>query len=339
MTVKNNDIERKMSFSGMTFAKMLYLCGMKHKIYVASSWRNEHYPEIVAKFWLVLLVGLLSVLRMSGQTNPVFKLVKESGHFYFTASVNGVKAKLMFESGVPGFMMGHAFYEAHKDSLKMEVKPCDEKIRYLGGIHHVKQSASHARLRIGDAIFDGPVKIVEDDDKLRFPIQMLHHASDSSSIVWMDLEKSVFSVISRESLQGLVKKAQTMDLSFNKWDMPMVKTTLTLKVNGRQTSIEGHFIADMGNASLLFLNKSQTNVVKMMENGWIVLKEARNKEGKVVAEGFYADRVTICDRNFKGVSVGVNPFKSMDEYGIVGLKFFNIPTIFDFGERKLYLCK
>ena len=115
MTVKNNDIERKMSFSGMTFAKMLYLCGMKHKIYVASSWRNEHYPEIMAKFWLVLLVGLLSVLRMSGQTNPVFKLVKESGHFYFTASVNGVKAKLMFESGVPGFMMGHAFYEAHKD--------------------------------------------------------------------------------------------------------------------------------------------------------------------------------------------------------------------------------
>ena len=103
---------------------MLYLCGMKHKIYVASSWRNEHYPEIVAKFWLVLLVGLLSVLRMSG-----------------------------------------------------------------------------------------------------------------------------------------------------------------------------------------------------------------------IAEGFYADRVTICDRNFKGVSVGVNPFKSMDEYGIVGLKFFNIPTIFDFGERKLYLCK
>ena len=40
-----------------------------------------------------------------------------------------------------------------------------------------------------------------------------------------------------------------MDLSFNKWDMPMVKTTLTVKANGRQTSIEGNFIADMGNAS------------------------------------------------------------------------------------------
>ena len=288
---------------------------------------------------LILFVGLLSVLPMTAQTDAVFKMLKENGHFYFTSSVNGVRAKLMFESGVPGFMMGDAFYEAHKDSLKMEVKPCDEKIRYLGGIHHVKLSASHARLRIGDAIFDGPVKIVEDDANLEFPIHMLHHASDSSSIVWMDLEKSTFCVLSKERLQGLVRKAKTMDMSFNKWGMPILKTTLTLKVNGRETSIEGDFIADMGNASLLFMNKSQTNVVKMMENGWIVLKEARNKEGKYIADGFYADKLTICDRKFKGVSVGVFPFKSMDEYGILGLKFFNIPTIFDFSEKKLYLCE
>lgn len=291
------------------------------------------------EFLLILFVGLLSVLPMTAQTDAVFKMLKENGHFYFTSSVNGVRAKLMFESGVPGFMMGDAFYEAHKDSLKMEVKPCDEKIRYLGGIHHVKLSASHARLRIGDAIFDGPVKIVEDDANLEFPIHMLHHASDSSSIVWMDLEKSTFCVLSKERLQGLVRKAKTMDMSFNKWGMPILKTTLTLKVNGRETSIEGDFIADMGNASLLFMNKSQTNVVKMMENGWIVLKEARNKEGKYIADGFYADKLTICDRKFKGVSVGVFPFKSMDEYGILGLKFFNIPTIFDFSEKKLYLCE
>ena len=63
----------------------------------------------VTKFLLALFVGLLSVLPMTAQTNSVFKLVKENGHFYFTSSVNGIKAKLMFESGVPGFMMGDAF--------------------------------------------------------------------------------------------------------------------------------------------------------------------------------------------------------------------------------------
>lgn len=276
---------------------------------------------------------------MTAQTNPVFKLVKENGQFYFTSTVNGVESKMMFETGVTGFTMSDAFYQIHKDSLKLEVEPSDEKIRHLGGLHHVKLSASHARLRIGDAIFDGPVKIIEGDVTLKIPIQMLHHAADSSNIVWMDLKKSEFAVITREQLQDCVKKAKTMDLSFNKWNMPMVRTVLTLKVNGRETSIEGNFIADMGNASLLFMNKWQPNVVKMMENGWIVLKEARNKDGKYVAEGFYADRLTICDRKFKGVSVGAYPFKSMDEYGILGLKFFNIPTVFDFSEMKLYLCE
>ncbi len=27
----------------------MYLAMAKHKIYVASSWRNEHYPDVVAK--------------------------------------------------------------------------------------------------------------------------------------------------------------------------------------------------------------------------------------------------------------------------------------------------
>ena len=287
----------------------------------------------------MLVAILLCNLSASAQNDAVFKLTKENGHFYFWTSVNGVTAKMMFESGVPGFMMGDAFYEAHKDSLKMDVKPCDEKIRYLGGLHNVKLSANWARIRIGRAIFEGPVKIVEDDASLKFPIQMLHHATDSSNIVWMDLKKNEFRIISRTRLQSLVKKAKMMELGFNKWDMPTVRTTLTIKADGRQTSIEGVFIADMGNASLLFINKSQPNVVKMLEDGRIDLKEARTKDGKISTEAFYADRLTICDRKFKGVTVGVNPFKSLDEYGFLGVKFFDIPTIFDFSDKKLYLCK
>ena len=77
----------------------------------------------------------------------------------------------------------------------------------------------------------------------------------------------------------------------------------------------------------------------MLDDGRIALREARNGEGKIVAEGFNADKITVCDRNFKGVTVGVYPFKSLDEYGILGLKFFNIPTIFDFSDKKLYLCE
>lgn len=291
------------------------------------------------KYLWMLVAILVYSLSMRAQNDAVFKLVKEDGHFYFRTSVNGVKAMMMFETGVPGLLMGDAFYEAHKDSLKMDVKPCDDKIRYLGGLLNVKHSATHARLRIGDAVFEGPVKIIENDASLKFPIHMLHHASDSSNIVWMNLKKNEFSVITKARLQSLVKKATMMELGFNKWGMPMVRTTLTIKADGRQTSIEGDFIADMGNAGVLFMNKIHPNVLKMLDDGRIALREARNGEGKIVAEGFNADKITVCDRNFKGVTVGVYPFKSMDEYGILGLKFFNIPTIFDFSDKKLYLCE
>jgi hypothetical protein len=221
----------------------------------------------------------------------------------------------------------------------MDVQPCKERIRYLGGMHHVRRSTTCARLRIGDAIFEGPVKIVEGDSTLKFPIQMVHHASDSSRIVRMDLQKGEFRVITKDRLQNLVKKAAMLRLGANKWGMPTVRTTLTLKVDGRETSIEGDFVTDMGNAMLLFLNKVHPSVVKMLDDGRIELKEARNKGGKVIADAFYADKLTICDRKFKGVTVGVNPFKYMDEYGFIGLKFFNIPAIFDFSDQKLYLCE
>lgn len=289
------------------------------------------------RFALIFILWL-TVGKMSAQSDHVFKMTKENGHFYVDTSVNGVRAKLMFETGVPGFMIGDAFYAAHKESLGMDVKPCNEKIRYLGGLHNVTGSAQ-ARLRIGEAIFEGPVKIVEGNADLKLPIHLLHHAADSSRIVRMDLKNSEFRVIDRAHLQELIKDVTPLDISFNKWNMPMVNTKLSMKVEGRNISITGNFIADMGNAALLFLNKSAEEVVKWLNDSGVSMKEARDKKGKLIAEGLYADKLTICDRKYNDVSVGVHPFKSMDEYGILGLKFFTMPTIFDFSNHKMYLCK
>ena len=274
----------------------------------------------------------------NAQTDPVFKMGKEGGHFYFEASVNGVNAKLMLESGVPGLMMSDAFYEAHKDALQLDVKESDMKIRYLGGIHKIKYSAQ-ARLSMGDAIFEGEVKIVEGATDIKMPMQMLHHALDNSSIVKMDLQNNELCVMSRAHLQELVKDATALDMSYNKWRYPVVNTQLSMDVSGHCVNVKGNFIADMGNGSLLFLNKSQEDVVKMLTENKIVLKEARNKNGKVVSEGLYADKLTICDRTYSDVSVGVNPFKSLEECGFLGLKFFTMPTVFDFDNNKMYLCK
>ena len=122
--------------------------------------------------------------------------------------------------------------------------------------------------------------------------------------------------------------------------MPVVTTTLDVKADGRKARLTGKFITDMGNASLLFLNRNNTDMENLVRRGTLRLLDARDKAtGKVVAQGIYAEKLTICDRTYKDVSVGVSTFKSLEECGFLGLKFFTMPAIFDFDENKLYLCR
>lgn len=291
------------------------------------------------KLLILLIMVMLMGRQCMAQDAATFKLTKENGHFYCEASLNGVNAKLMLESGVPGLMMSVAFYEAHKETLKLDVKESDERIRYTGGIYNIKYVAQ-ARIHFGDAVIEGPVKIVDGDHKLMIPINMLRHASDNSAIVRINLNDMELKVYDRASLQALITDATSLDLSFNQWGMPTVTTQLSMDVDNRNIRMKGTFIVDMGNGSLLFLNKLQPDVARMLNEGKVELKEARDNNGKVVAEGLYADKLTICGKTYHGVSVGItSKLKAMKEAGHLGVKFFTMPTVFDFDNSKMYLCQ
>ena len=286
---------------------------------------------------VVMLLTLLLAQYGMAQTDIVFKLAKEHGQFFCETTLNGVNTKVMVETGVHGLMMSEAFYEAHKDSLKLQVKESDEKIRHLGGLRHVKYKAQ-ARMQIGGATFEGPVNIIREDHVIMIPIQMLHHPSDSSSIVRIDLEGLQLRVCSRERLQQLTKKSSVWDMTYNQFGMPVITTSLSIKAYGQRIDITGKFIADLGNASLLFLNRYNPDIDKLAREGKLRLYDARDKRtGEVVAQGFKADNLTVCNRTYKGFTVGVSTFKGLEECGFFGVKFFQTPAAFDFDEKKLYL--
>lgn len=287
---------------------------------------------------LILILGVFVGQQVIAQTNPVFKLTKENSHFYFDTTLNGAQTKVMLESGVSALFMSNSFYEAHKDSLQLEVKDSDLKIRYLNGFYHVKYAAD-ACLRLGDALFTGPVNILQEDiDRVIIPIQKLRHPSDSSSIVRMDLNALTLSVCKRESLCGMISGADAFDMTYNKWGMPVVATSLSIKSGKYDISMEGDFIIDMGNGSLLYLNNTREEVKKMLKG--VKLQVARNLKGEYVSKGLIADQLTICNRNYKGVSVAViDKIKSLHRSGFLGLKFFTMPVIFDFDNNKMYLLR
>ena len=59
---------------------------------------------MMKRFYHTLLFFLFLGQYCMAQTEAVFKLTLEHGHFYCETTLNGAKAKLMLESGVPGLM-------------------------------------------------------------------------------------------------------------------------------------------------------------------------------------------------------------------------------------------
>ena len=106
-----------------------------------------------------------------------------------------------------------------------------------------------------------------------------------------------------------------------------------------ESGVPGFMMSESFYGSLLFLNKSQSIVASTLADSHVTMKEARDRNGKVVAEGLFADKLTICGRTFNDASVGVSKFPSLDECGFLGMKFFTTPAIFDFDKGKMYLSK
>lgn len=121
--------------------------------------------------------------------------------------------------------------------------------------------------------------------------------------------------------------------------LPVIKTIMSIKVDTISTTIDSDFIIDYGNAALLFLMKNNPSIKDMLENSRLPLSVATNKEGKVVAEGLYADKLRIGEFNFNDVSIGVtSKLKSFEKFaGLIGLKFFQNPFIIDYNNNELII--
>lgn len=289
-------------------------------------------------FAVVMMTHLFCTVTACAQEQRTFVMEKSGGHFYLNTTLNGVEARMMLESGVPGLMMSRTFYESNKDKMLLNLKPCEEKIRYSHGTYDIVFKA-HGQLSVGDAAFEGTVMIADGEHELLIPFNMLRHTKDDKGAVYLDLTNNMMRVISGKELDKVSENANGMDLSFNKFGMPVVNTMLTMDVNGSHVDVTGNFIVDMGNGSLLFINKCEKKVAAMLTDGNVTLKEARDMNGNVVAEGLFADKLTICGRTFDDVSVGVRQFKSIDDCGFLGVKFFTGPVVFDFNNGRMFLCE
>jgi hypothetical protein len=284
----------------------------------------------------IMLLGNVMVSCMAQNDSLSFDLVKRNGHFYTSSTLNGVPVDIMIESGTPALMLSVDFYDKNKSTLSLDLKEASHKMRFLNQVYDIKFSGQ-GKLKFGNVVYDGPVFVLDGKTDVSLPIQYLKNPNDGCSIVEINLPANKLSLLSKGNLD--VANYQSFPIRLKELgNMPVVSTELFLTIGSKNVSAMGDFIFDLGNGSLLFLMKQHEAIKTMIEENKIELKEARNMQGKVVAEGIFADNLTICGRKYSEVSIGVtDKLKSTKEAGFLGVKFMTMPIILDFGEKKMYI--
>ena len=139
-------------------------------------------------------------------------------------------------------------------------------------------------------------------------------------------------------LPDILKKSQARMKQDKNLGFPLLESTLRLSTAKGEATLKGNLIVDFGNPMLLFLNGENSQLKKAVANGNIELKDARNKEGKVVAKGIYATKIQLVGDEFDDVMIGVNPNpNNLKHLGYLGIKFFDRPVVFDFARMQMII--
>ena len=175
---------------------------------------------------------------------------------------------------------------------------------------------------------------------IAIPIQNIYNTEDGSRIIKLDMEKLEFCSMSRKQFQSEVGDYAATAINYNSYmGMPAVKTYLDFEKDGKNYSLPGNYLLDLGNASFVFLMK-QSQVVQgfLHDNQDIELKKAYNKKGVLVAEAIVTEKASLCNRGFEKQVVAItSALPKFTVEGSVGLKFFEgAVSVFDFEKQKFY---
>jgi len=279
---------------------------------------------------------MLLCLRLSAQVSASFPLTNHGSHYYFTAAIDDVPTEIMLESGLPAFLVNEEFYEQHLKKTDLPFEPSKAKISLFHDTYNVLFRAD-GRIPIGDAVYEGPIWVLDDFHDMRLPIQYLKDATTNRAVVMIDLPQGCMTV--GYDPANTEKHFQKYRLSFNQMGMPTIRAKLYLNTAAGEATLKGDYVVDFGNPMLLFLMQQHKSLDKAVKRGRIKLTEAYN-EGVLVAQGIYAEKVYFCGREYSNISIGVtDKMKTFEQLGLIGLPFFSTPIIFDFDRKMMKILQ
>jgi hypothetical protein len=276
-------------------------------------------------FLAIITLNILCTTTLLAQER--FDLSKRGGHYYFTATLGDKPVEIMVESGIPALLVGENIYESCLKSHDLAFQPSKQKIRLLNNLYNIIYR-TEGEIMIGGALYDGPIFILEEYDGVSIPIQYMKDSATKRKVMTVDLKEGYLLVgQTDENLNG-----RRFKLSFdNELGFPIVAASVKLTTPQGRSKLKGNLIVDFGNPMLLFLLKQHENITKVIEKGKIELKNAYNKQGELVAQGIYANSISLFGQEYNDKSIGVtDKMPAIKQLGFLGVQFFSSPVVFDF---------
>ena len=276
-------------------------------------------------FLAIITLNILCTTPLLAQER--FDLSKWGGHYYFTATLGDKPVEIMVESGIPALLVGESIYDSCLKSHDLTFQPSKQKIRLLNNLYNIIYR-TEGEIMIGGALYDGPIFILEDFNGVSIPIQYMKDSATKRKVMTVDLKEGYLLVgQTDENLNG-----RKFKLSFdNELGFPIVAASVKLTTPQGRSKLKGNLIVDFGNPMLLFLLKQHESITKVIEKGKIELKNAYNKKGELVAQGIYANSVSLFGQEYNDKSIGVtDKMSAIKQLGFLGVQFFTSPVVFDF---------
>lgn len=305
-------------------------------------------PRGMKNFISFLSIILLSCNTIFAQSNSdsSFALEKENGHYYFETQINDkVPAKMMLESGIFVMVMDSLYAFENKEVINLDYVRTqgNEKMNLGGKVYNITHKAK-GKIQLGNNMeYRGEIFILSEykaNSGIAIPIQNICNTEDGSRILKLDMEKQALRSMSRKQFDSESSDYTATNINYDSYmGMPAVKTHLDFEKGGKNYSLPGNYLLDLGNASFVFLMK-QSQIVQdfLHDNPDIELKKAYNKKGVLIAEAIITEKSSLCNRSFEKQIIAItSALPKFTVEGSVGLKFFEgAVSVFDFDKQKFY---
>ena len=250
-----------------------------------------------------------------------------------TAEICGEQREIMVESGIPALLIGLDFYERALAGGDLVFEPSQAKIRMLNNLYEITYKA-YGELQIGQNNYCGPIFILKDyDSRISQPVQNLYDESGHRTVS-VDISNGQLSIGKIAENTG---KCYKLHLD-KKTGVPIVKAKVAISSQESKAVLKGNLIMDFGNPMLVFLVSQHRSVSKAIKNGKIIPQDARDADGNVVAQGIYAETITVCGQEYNDVSIGLTgKMTAIKDMGFLGIPFFNSAVAFDFDKGRMFV--